>query len=576
MRLLERGERYLVALLLAVLILQLVLSMRVKTITGDELAHLPAGYSYLRTNDFRMNPEHPPLIKEWAAIPLLFLDLRLDLESDSWRRGEEDRFGREFFYENTIPADTILLWGRVPIVILSALLGLLVFAWARGVYGIRAGLLALFLYTFSPNILAHSSLVNTDLGVACFIFLAVLQFRRYVEEPSRNNLALAGLALGLALSSKFAALVLFPILAILFGLALQWSRPERGAGSLLIDLLLLVAIAFLVILFCYGLFSARSYITGLREVLFHSQVGHPAFLMGQYSMGGWWYYFIVAFLIKTPLPTLLFLALSLSFLPKVKGIDRLEEAFLLAPTLLIFVLASFSRLNIGLRHILPIYPFLFVFISKIANLEFKRPILWGSAAALLCLWYLTSTVAISPHYLAYFNELVGGPQNAPNYLSDSNIDWGQDLKLLKGYMDREGIEEIILSYFGDADPNYYGIRNQYLPAFGFGGPLYTPSDYVLSSGVKREVLAISVSSLQGVFFEDHDLYGWLRRYDPIEKIGYTIYVYDITGDAEAHLDLGVVYFKFGLNDMAEAEFKKALAIDPHNQEAKRYLAQMSR
>jgi hypothetical protein len=252
-----------------------------------------------------------------------------------------------------------------------------------------------------------------------------------------------------------------------------------------------------------------------------------------------------------------------------KRLGRKEAIFLLVPVAILFAAAMQGRINIGLRHILPVYPFLFVAASRVATFRFKEPRLTALILGIPLLATAVSSLHVAPHQLAYFNEAVGGPGNGYLYLSDSNIDWGQDLKGVKAYMDREGVPMIYLSYFGNTPPGAYGIRYQYVPSFGH---LERPPEEPLPAGSPREILAISVNSLQAVQFEDKNLYRWLYSRKPLEKIGYSIYVYDLTGDAEAHLRLAEVYLKVGPRALALPELRRVLALDPSNGEAARLMA----
>jgi hypothetical protein len=190
-----------------------------------------------------------------------------------------------------------------------------------------------------------------------------------------------------------------------------------------------------------------------------------------------------------------------------------REYVLYVPVAAFFFVTLFSFLSIGYRHILPVLPFLFVIAGRVAN--------WGSrrwvriALIVLCLWYAVGTVGIHPHYLAYFNEGVGGPSNGYRYLVDSNLDWGQDLKNLKAFMDKNGIEEIHLAYFGSARPSYYDIRALSLP-------VDRPDDLETRSAA---VYAISATYLQGGYLGDTEAFGWLREYEPFAKVGYSIFLY---------------------------------------------------
>jgi hypothetical protein len=238
---------------------------------------------------------------------------------------------------------------------------------------------------------------------------------------------------------------------------------------------------------------------------------------------------------------------------------------------LFFAAAAQSRINIGLRHLLAIYPLLFVFASRLATLEFRK----GWPAWLLLSFPLVvtafSSLKVAPHQLAYFNELVGGPGEGYRSLSDSNLDWGQGLKGLKRYMEREGLAMIYLSYFGSVPPAYYGIHYQPTPA-----PWEWPhAPDVLPCG-RREVLAISVTNLQGVSFKEQGLYHWLYSRTPVAKIGYSIFVYDLTRDADAHVQLAKLYLRYGPHHLVEPELQKALALDPSNQDARRLLASVAR
>jgi len=212
--------------------------------------------------------------------------------------------------------------------------------------------------------------------------------------------------------------------------------------------------------------------------------------------------------------------------------------------IVIFVLTSQSKVNIGLRHILSVYPFLFVLASRLATVRFRRrwlvPLLVGAPLVMTAV----SAIRIAPHQLAYFNELVGGPDQGYRYLSDSNLDWGQDLKGVKAYMDKENLSIIYLSYFGTAPPEYYGIRYQYVPG---NWPLEwpRPRDKVLDN-VPRKILAISVTNLQDVGNPYDPLFRWLWTRRPIAKIGYSIFVYDLSNDREALTKLEQTYAKAGI------------------------------
>jgi hypothetical protein len=244
-------------------------AMRDDTATFDERAHIPAAYSYVRFGDMRLNPEHPPLLKDLAGLPLLFLDLHFPLQSDLWTNGitQEHRFGTamwstwdigtEFLYRSGNDAESILFWSRLPMVLLSTLLGWFVYRSAKELAGTLAGLFAALLFAFDPNILAHNHLVTTDLGIAAFLFMAISCFIRFLKNPSPRTLVLAGLTLGLAQLSKFSAIILIPlfgIFAVLAGFTHASSAtnddktsPFTSITMLLSKYILVLVIAFMTI-----------------------------------------------------------------------------------------------------------------------------------------------------------------------------------------------------------------------------------------------------------------------------------------------------------------------------------------
>jgi hypothetical protein len=531
-------------------------SLRWTSATYDEGAHLPAGYTYLALGDHRLNPEHPPLAKILAAAPLLGMDVRLKTDDDAWGTRRQWEFGRRFLYQWN-DADRLLLAGRLPIVALGAALCVAVFLWARRLWGLPAATVSLLLCATNPDVLAHGRLVTTDLAVTLFLFLAVLAFERYAERPAAGWALGTGLAAGAALASKFSGWAVVPILAILAVLAARAGRlpePRRTAAALGAA----AALALAVIWASYGfrpsfspdpavnaafewdrvepaLPSARHavhaarrahvvpdpYLFGLLRAFRHSEA-RQAFLLGRTSEEGWWYYFPVTFALKTPLPLMAFVLMSLTVRRAVPA-PRGAEAFLWVPIFVYLGLTQLRGLNIGHRHLLPIYPFLFVAAGRSAAWALgARPRRWWVAAGVWALlaWNVTSALRIHPHYLAYVNEAGGGPSRGYRLLADSSLDWGQDLKTLRAYADRHGLRGLKLSYFGSADPRYYGF-SQILP----GSRLF-PEGTV--GGVQPgDVLAVSATHLQGLYLppEMAGLMALLRTREPMDQVGYSILIY---------------------------------------------------
>ncbi len=554
--------------------LQVVLAASRNSPTFDEAANLASGYMELTVGDYWLFPRDLPFVKWLAALPLLLVNVRVPSPSNM---GEDPwDFGAIFVYDLN-GGDRLLLLGKLAVLPLALLLGGLVFRWTRELYGKGAALFALFLFSFEPNLLAHAGLVTTDMAVACLMFGTVYGLYRVTQGGlTLAGLLLPGLALGLGLLTKFTlhplvlTLVLLTLAASLAPSPLTLRLPGLPPGELtgrarkLFGFLLLLlawsVLAYAVIWAVYrfryeavslaGLAAPRgwdavmprqpwlqalarlaqeakllpeAYLYGFLESIRDSG-RYPAFLMGEIRLGGWWYYFLVTFLLKTPLALLFLVGLALWVGRKHSRLAPPRHAFLLVPVLVYFILISASGYNVGHRHLLPIYPFLFVGVGGLV------PWAWQSARGgrwvqgtlgVLAAWYLAAALWIAPHYLAYFNEVTGGPAQGYKYLVDSNLDWGQDLKGLMRYMDAQQIPRVWLSYFGAASPDSYGIRYNYLPSYFILHPR--------REAVPTPFVAISATNLQGVYFEalglDRDLFKPFRDRQPIAKIGYTIFVY---------------------------------------------------
>ncbi len=566
----ERAAPWVVGFLIAVFFLQAILSMWDDSPTSDEIVAPAVGYAELFTGDFTLVDDHPPLIRILTALPLLSLQPTLPLTHPSWQQKEQgvkDRidFAYEFFYRVNHNADQLLFWSRLPVVFLSMILGMLVFGWAKKLYGGAAGLFALFLYTLEPNLIAHSRVTTNDLILTLFIFSTLYLFWQYCKVPSRRLLALTGVSLGLALVSKFSAIMLLPMLGLLAVLGLEnkastgnpvtgWTYNVRALvgsiGPAFKTLFIISSVALGVIVLLYGA-QWRLFFDGTYNAITHYRGDHPAFLLGRYSTDGWWYYFPTVFLLKTPIPLLICIAVSFFFLSFRK--EKAQHLFLLIPIGIIWTAAVLSNLNIGIRHILPMYPFLLVLVSSITTIQFSQPRVFHIGFACLALWYVISTFSVFPSYLAYFNEFVG-PKRGYQYLADSNLDWGQDLKRLKGFMDEKGVEHIYLSYFGTADPCYYRLHSIDLP-----GSFNRCSR---ANAKPAKFLAVSVTNLQSVYSPDKKTFSWLLPYEPVARIGYSIFVYDIQGDAVAHNNLGILFLRHGQLTKAVEEFKQVAELSP--------------
>ncbi len=551
--------------LVAAIGVQVVLSLPVlrgSSATFDEGAHLPAGYTHLALGDHRLNPEQPPLVKLLAALPLLVAAPALHLDDVAWREARQWEFGRRFLYRWN-DADRLLFLGRLPIVGLASCLLLAVYLEARRRFGPRTAAAAVALAALSPDVLAHGTIVTTDLGFALFFFLAVTAFVRCLERTTAPRLLLAGLFTGAAFATKFSA----PILVVVLGLLALFSvlaAEDRGARLLrAVGLLVGVGAITLGVLWAsYGFRHALSpdpaaraagrvaldapaispllravaavgdaglvpedYARGLVFVLTHS-AARSTFLMGELSDRGFPQYFLMTFLLKTPLPLLLLTALALARAPRLARRDALAVWL----PVVAYVALTFTRgLQIGHRHLLPIYPFLFLAAGEAAGglasgrgPSARRLPIGLALVVALGVWYGAGTLRVQPIPLAYFNELAGGPANGWRLLVDSNLDWGQDLKRLARWMRENQVPRLKLSYFGSADPAYYGIDAVALP--GYRAPHAARLTREIAPG---DVLAVSVTNLQGVYLdaEDRRLMARIRTLSPIGRAGWSIRVY---------------------------------------------------
>ncbi|MDD5039802.1 MAG: glycosyltransferase family 39 protein [Patescibacteria group bacterium] len=564
-----------------------------ETQTIDEGVHLAAGFSYLMKNDFRMNPEHPPLLKELAALPLFIIKNKLQspFSHYSWLTSNEWQFARDLLYENSLSPDVILFLGRIPFMLLSALLCVFVFKWSRELFSTWGGLLSLTLFCLWPTIIAHGRYVTTDVGVGLLYFLTIYYFYKYLKYTSIRNMLFCAGFFALAISAKFSALLLIPTIFIIYVLYLvrlyNSQLQKTSVKRFLWFLLALVAFSFIAQQLTYGfewkipwqdpdvqnLYRIRenilssgqfdqkgslvqhlvtwsdpakplgkflqtigqkipvpsySYWKGFVILMTHNYGGHMSYLMGNYSQYGWWYYFPIAFLVKTPLSilalTVFLIGICLYGIYRRFRHNRFILAFQKIPlySIVIFVtivlylgFSMASSINIGERHIIPLYPFLAVALGAITTVRIKKiryKRIFSAFLTMTVAYSFVSVLCISPDFLAYFNEFAGGPDNGPRYLVDSNIDWGQDVKKLKHYLTQTNTPYVCMSYFGQAKLDYYGIDYRYLP---------TNETFTSTESIDC-LVAISVTSL----LSSDGSYEWLRHFNPTNKIGYSIYLYD--------------------------------------------------
>lgn len=510
-----RGERFLRTLFLVASVALPAIFMARKSITVDELSHLPAGYSYLRTGSVTLNPMHPPLVKELCALPLLALGAKMPVSAEELSKLATDvtyqrEFGQQFFL--TQDADRLLFWGRVPAVLLSAGLAIVTMLWAQELWGPPAGLLVLLLHVLDPTITAHAQLVTTDVGLAFFATLFLYLLRKVLAAPSLLRLIAAGTSLGLALGAKFSAVLLIPIAAVLLATAMPARRLAWAAGVAGIVAYVILWIIYL----CPS--DPLFYVRGLRSLDQDVDPNYLHLLMGELKPGGWWWYLPVAWMVKTPLPTLLLFAAAAAAMARGVRAPFREELFLAVPALGFFVVTSAFSAPIGIRYLLPVYPLMFVFTARLAAVASS----WLAcvAAGLLLAWTVAEYASISPDHLSYFNQLAGGPRGGIEWLDDSNVDWGQGLIQLRDYLRSQPEESFRFCYFGTFDPGYYGIHGE---PTDINALLSPPSSGTLI--LSAHCVARAEAALRRRYGEGPG--NWIAHEEPKAIVGHAYYVYEI-------------------------------------------------
>lgn len=506
--------------------------------TFDEPVHLAAGYSYWATGNFDLNREDPPLLKLLWAAPLALgdgppypHDVARETNDDHWHVGNA-----LLFHSNRPPRELLTPARRVNLA-LGCGVALLAGWWAYRLCNARlAGVGAVAFAACDPNLLALSCVLSTDVGLTLFTLLACHLVWEYAAKPSRGLLAGAGVALGLALGAKFSALAVVTGLGaagavfVLRGgrLALPDARADVPCGRALAEFAFRLGLIALVTLAAtYGFVHFDQWGSGLKFQLTRAAHGDGVmYLNGELSRTGWYHYFLVLLPLKLPLGLL-----AGGLLAVVTGrVARAPQAALVVvPPLVFFALASYSRVNLGVRVVLPVLPFLYILAGGLACGGCCR----AAGAALLagCVaWAGVSAARSDPHPVAYFNELAGGARGGVRFVADSNLDWGQGLPALKAYLDANGPGVIYLSYFGTDRPEAYGIRFQPLPTYGrVGGP----GGEAVPADASRHVLVVSANNLLGIYLNDPDTFAWLRGREPAAVLGGCLYMFDLTGDADA-------------------------------------------
>ena len=520
-----------------------------KSPTNDEPVHLTRGAVLHQSRDFSLQFEHTPL-SHWLIGALFSTEPDLPQIRDltSWPRGDRLEIAAEFLWQQGVDVDRLNFLGRLPILWTGLLLGAVLALWATAVArstararrsGERSVLAALavvmVLYAVSSNLIASAALATTDFVATVTYFAVVCAWWFFWQRPGWGRWLLTGLLLGAVLAAKLTGALLIPVLLLLATVYPQrgaaWWRPGVVWLGLLpvAGLVVWAAYAFTVGPWAGLVVPAPAYWASWQSVLTHVGDGHQSFFLGQLSSDGWWLYFPVTFLIKTPLLWLALVSVALVLVAQ-RRVGWRVAAFTLLPAAVLFAAAVVSRLNIGYRHILPVLPFLLVLIAHAlpALLPGRAP-RWSSRAAAWMIglgMVVTVVVAlwIHPHHLAAFNLAVGGPAQGYRYLGDSNLDWGQDLRAL-AELAAATDPPLNWSYAGSADPAYYGLTTPSL-----SGPDDAAGHSFSPANPAPGRYAISASHLQGVLAES-DLFDWFRRRSPVDSLGHSVLIYEVSASA---------------------------------------------
>ncbi len=515
-------------------------TLAVTSPTADEPLHMVRGYAFAARGEDRLRLRGPVLSNALSGLALLLEpDLKLPPADDPiWLERDGTQLPQDFVWANTAPPLRMVFLARFPVLLASLLLGALVFRWAAQRSGSGPALVALALYVFCPNILAHARVATTDLITTATFFGSAYAFYEATRRPTWSWRVLSGGLLGLALAAKFSAVFLLPVMAL--ETAIAWWRNRQQSQvwrTTLITLLVTVAGGALTVWAIYhfkiGPFDASglsvpapSYWGEWQALNDYLAAPLPGYLFGEISTRGWWYYYPVTLALKSSLPELVLLvaALVLAVLRR----DGRKNRLLLLPPILLLASLLFSPHDLGYRYILPLVPFLFVASADVFAAA-RRPRWVTIGAVALIGWQIVGTLQIYPYYFAFFNEIAGGPERGRYLLSDSNLDWGQDLIGLKQYVDQHAITRLNLSYFGNTKPSVYGLSTYALPpvraAMSEQGAWWLHRFYPPDPA--PGVYAISVANLMGGLWNSQADYAYFRAQTPDAVIGHTIYVYTL-------------------------------------------------
>lgn len=556
----------------------------------DEIPHIGAGYSYIAKGDHRLNPEHPPLAKDLAGVSLKIFGIKDQTAFDdkSWQQDVNGQweFGRKLIFNSGNDATRVSRFAKMPMLIFFIISAIIIFAWAKQISGYFAALMALFLFAFSPTVIAHARFVTTDVPALFGVLLSSYFFVHYLKNQTRKNLILAGIALGIAELTKFSLFLLVPffiVVGVIYAILSSSKLKTFNTLYAIRNTVIIIVIGYIFVVWpvyilhtwnyppelqhshtqnllgSYGnrsiaetviYFSDKPIIRGLAEyglgllmVTQRSIGGNTTYFMGEVRNWAWPEYFPIVYFLKEPLAFWGLLALAILSIASKFSIfnfqfskirdwskNNFDKFFMLAWIALYWFVSIRSNLNIGVRHLMPVYGFTFILLSgqlvKIKNSLSDKKKLYTFYFILSTLlgWYLYENLSVYPYYLTYFNQVAGGPSGGYRYVVDSNLDWGQDLKRLADWAKENNIKKINFDYFGWADQSYYlGDNFNWISA-----GRYKNTDDFLKENPEGGHIAVSASYYMGSREKPETSYAWLDDYKPITIIGNSIFVWYIS------------------------------------------------
>lgn len=505
-----------------------------KSPTYDEPTHIAAALSYVQNGVFNANVQHPPLMKELAGISMFLAGIRLP-DTPDVRQMKYEVPGHQI--DPDVGNDVVTLrgpkrtmfWARLPLIIVCSLLGIVIYVWGRQMLGGAAAIGALFLFAVDPNLIGHSELVTTDMGLAVFTTLFFFCLWNWQRRPGLTRLMWSGIAMGLMLCAKFSAVFMVPValLLMLAAVLLPWQAEDPNRGSRLLrvgwNFAVMCAVAALIVMAIYvSPHGLSDFVYGLRSVYADKNPDFLAYMAGELQPR-FITYFAVGWLLKEPLALIGFVVIGCAALLGDRKRPLLDKLFLFVPPAVFFLACTLWAANLGIRYLIPAFPFACLAGGAgLARLIQDRSKWMVALGAALCVWAGIEAAGIYPDNISYFNEAAcllrdpgrigtdGGTKCGPWWLDDSNTDWGQGLEQLREWRNAHPDSRIMkMAYFGSFPPEPYGIIAQ------------TPTRQDLEGQPSPGIYVISAKYIARL------RNSWVRTAKPTAVVGHVFYIFDV-------------------------------------------------